>query len=53
MSRRLSVLGMILCHGQEKLGEAEDLYHRWALAGKEGGGGAASGERYADGVDEV
>jgi succinyl-diaminopimelate desuccinylase len=26
---------MILCHGQDKLGEAEAMHHWWALAGKE------------------
>ena len=26
---------MILCHGQEKLGEAEAMCHQWVLAGKE------------------
>ena len=27
---------MLLCHGQEKPGEAEAMHHQWALAGKRG-----------------
>jgi len=44
---------MILCHGQEKLGEAEAMYHQWALAGKERAVAELLVEKGADGVVEV
>jgi hypothetical protein len=44
---------MILCHGQEKLGEAEAMYHQWALVGKERAVAELLVEKGADGVVEV